>query len=669
MCYYKNKITLRATFSLCCALSKTKGMDIKMKKFLSIVLIFLMVLSLASCAQTPTEQNEKTEQESLFNPGTYKAEVYGNNDYIEVEVKVDESKILSVDVTKNSETKFIGDKAIELIPKQVVEYQTLSVDTISGATVTSASLKSAISDCIKQAGADPSKLNAEIPPIGEKKTEVTKKEADVIVIGAGGAGLSAAATAAEKGAKVIVIEKMPLIGGNTARCASAYNTSDSERQSALPMTDTLKEAVEKAIATEPVNDEHEQLISDVKSKYDEYLASGVTTLFDCPEWHALQTYYGGDYVGDVKVIRSYAENTLPTLNWLIELGSPVTDKVSQGAGAIWQRTHQFDAPAGTGLVEPLYNRCVELGVEIITEMKGESLYTDDSGRVVAVNATDQFGSPYEFTGLKGIVIATGGFSNNKELRAKYNPALTPDMVSTNQPGATGDGIVMATEIGAGTTGMEYIQVYPLATPGTGTLQGRARKVSGLDNVIDVNKEGKRFVNEDARRDDFVAAIKQQTDGMCYDINDSKIVEEKNSFNENVETLVKLGRIYKGDTLSDLEKQLGMQAGSLEQTVAEYNEMVENKLDPVFGRKLFADKIEVGPFYATPRAPSIHHTMGGLAIDPQAHVLDVDGQIIPGLYAAGEVAGGIHGSNRLGGNATADVTTFGRIAGNSVVNDK
>jgi succinate dehydrogenase/fumarate reductase flavoprotein subunit len=191
----------------------------------------------------------------------------------------------------------------------------------------------------------------------------------------------------------------------------------------------------------------------------------------------------------------------------------------------------------------------------------------------------------------------------------------------------------------------------------------------LDNVIDVNKEGKRFVNEDARRDDFVAAIKQQTDGMCYDINDSKIVEEKNSFNENVETLVKLGRIYKGDTLSDLEKQLGMQAGSLEQTVAEYNEMVENKLDPVFGRKLFADKIEVGPFYATPRAPSIHHTMGGLAIDPQAHVLDVDGQIIPGLYAAGEVAGGIHGSNRLGGNATADVTTFGRIAGNSVVNDK
>ena len=461
---------------------------------------------------------------------------------------------------------------------------------------------------------------------------------------------------------------MPLIGSNTARCASAYNSSDLDRQSSLPMTDTLKEAVEKALAATPVNDDHKQLIADVKEKYDDYLASGSTTLFDCPEWHALQTYLGGDYVGDVKVIRKYAENTLPTLNWLMELGCPVTNKISQGAGALWQRTHQIDAPAGTGLVEPLYNRCVDLGVEIITNMKAESLVKDESGRVVTVKAVDVFGSPYEFTGSKGIIVATGGFSNNKELRAKYNPSLTSDMVSTNQPGATGDGIIMATEIGAGTTGMEYIQVYPLATPGTGALQGRARKMSGLDDVIVVNKEGSRFINEDARRDDFVAAIKEQTDSICFDINDSTIVEERNSFNENVETLVKLGRIYKGDTLADLEKQLGMPAGSLEKTVAEYNVMLENKNDTVFGRKLFAHKIEVGPFYATPRAPSIHHTMGGLLIDPDAHVLDVNGQIIQGLYAAGEVTGGIHGSNRLGGNATADVTTFGRIAGNSIIND-
>ena len=149
--------------------------------------------------------------------------------------------------------------------------------------------------------------------------------------------------------------------------------------------------------------------------------------------------------------------------------------------------------------------------------------------------------------------------------------------------------------------------------------------------------------------------------MCYDINDASIVQEYNSFAENVETLVSIGRIYKADTLAGLAKQLGMPAENLEKTVAEFNKMVDAKNDSVFGRKLFDRRIEKAPFYATPRAPSIHHTMGGLHINPKAQVLDKDGKPIAGLYAAGEVTGGVHGSNRLGGNATADVLTFGRIA--------
>ncbi|CDD72423.1 fumarate reductase flavoprotein subunit [Sutterella sp. CAG:397] len=194
-------------------------------------------------------------------------------------------------------------------------------------------------------------------------------------------------------------------------------------------------------------------------------------------------------------------------------------------------------------------------------------------------------------------------------------------------------------------------------------------MSGLDDVIDVNKNGERFVKEDARRDEFVAAIKKQPGAVCYDINDASIVKEFNSFNENVETLVKLGRIYKSDTLAGLAKQLGMPAENLEKTVAEYNKMVEAKSDTKFGRKLFDQKIEKAPFYATPRAPSIHHTMGGLEINTKAQVVDVLGNPIPGLYAAGEVTGGIHGSNRLGGNATADVLTFGRIAAKSALGIK
>ena len=616
----------------------------------------------AALAQARGEAAEATA--AAFTPGTYTAREYGSNDYLNVEVTFDADRIVSVEVPQHSETQFMGTRAIELISQDIVDYQTLNVDSVSGATLTSAALKSAVADCVRQAGADPAALQAPVPPKGEKKDEVTVREADVIVVGSGGAGYSAAVTAAQNGKSVIVIEKMPIIGGNTLRCASAFNTADPERQAALPMTDALKQTVEKALAEEPVSDEHAQLIADVKAAYDAYLESGSESLFDCPAWHALQTWNGGDKVGHIELIRQYADHTLETLNWMIGLGMPVTEKVSQGAGALWQRTHQIDAPAGTGLIAPLKKAAEEVGVEVIVNMKADSLIVED-GRVTGVNATDGFGSPYRFMAASGVVLATGGYSNNKEMRQASSPVLTPDMVSTNQPGATGDGIVMATAIGAATTGMDYVQVYPLATPGSGALQGRARKMSGLDDVIDVNKEGLRFVNEDARRDEFVAAIKQQPDGICYDINDSTIVQETNSFNENIETLVALGRIYKADTLAELAEQLGMPAENLEKTVAEYNEMVANKEDPVFGRKLFDQPIEVGPFYATPRAPSIHHTMGGLLINPDAQVMSEDGTPIEGLYAAGEVTGGIHGSNRLGGNATADALTYGRIAGMSV----
>ena len=465
---------------------------------------------------------------------------------------------------------------------------------------------------------------------------------------------------------VLVLEKMPVIGGNTLRCASAFNAADPDRQKALPMTETLKEAVVKAISEKPVSEEHAKLMADVKAKYEAYLKSGSKTLFDCPEWHALQTYNGGDKVGQIPLIRQYSNNVLDTLHWMQSKGSPVMDRVSQGAGALWQRTHQLDAPAGLGLIDPLYQSAVKQGVNFKLGMRVQDLILNDKGRVIGVTATDKVGNKYEFTSKDGVILATGGYSQNKEMRRKSAPHLTPEMVSTNQPGATGDGIVIATRHGADTTGMNYVQVYPLATPGTGALQGRARKMSGLDDVIDVNKNGERFVKEDARRDEFVAAIKKQPGGVVYDINDSSIVKPLNSFNEDVETLVSIGRIYKADSLADLAKQLGMPADKLEATVAEFNKMVEAKNDPKFGRKLFDRPIVKPPFYATPRAPSIHHTMGGLQISTNAQVLDKNGKPIPGLYVAGEVTGGIHGSNRLGGNATADVLTFGRIAAKSAV---
>lgn len=611
-------------------------------------------------------QGKKAAPLALKN-GTFEGKAYGNNGWLTVEVTIKDNKITDIKTPGQRETKYLGDTAIREIGKDVLQYQTLNVDNIAGATVTSTALKTAIAQAIEKAGGDIAAFQKPVPEKIKKVAGITKGSADLIIVGAGGAGLSAAVTAKDLDVKnVLVLEKMPVIGGNTLRCASAFNAADPDRQKALPMTETLKEAVVKAISEKPVSEEHAKLMADVKAKYEAYLKSGSKTLFDCPEWHALQTYNGGDKVGQIPLIRQYSNNVLDTLHWMQSKGSPVMDRVSQGAGALWQRTHQLDAPAGLGLIDPLYQSAVKQGVNFKLGMRVQDLILNDKGRVIGVTATDKVGNKYEFTSKDGVILATGGYSQNKEMRRKSAPHLTPEMVSTNQPGATGDGIVIATRHGADTTGMNYVQVYPLATPGTGALQGPARKMSGLDDVIDVNKNGERFVKEDARRDEFVAAIKKQPGGVVYDINDSSIVKPLNSFYEDVETLVSIGRIYKADSLADLAKQLGMPADKLEATVAEFNKMVEAKNDPKFGRKLFDRPIVKPPFYATPRAPSIHHTMGGLQISTNAQVLDKNGKPIPGLYAAGEVTGGIHGSNRLGGNATADVLTFGRIAAKSAV---
>ena len=614
-------------------------------------------------------QGKKAAPLALKN-GTFEGKAYGNNGWLTVEVNIKDNKITDIKTPGQRETKYLGDTAIREIGKDVLQYQTLNVDNIAGATVTSTALKTAIAQAIEKAGGDIAAFQKPVPEKIKKVAGITKGSADLIIVGAGGAGLSAAVTAKDLGVKnVLVLEKMPVIGGNTLRCASAFNAADPDRQKALPMTETLKEAVVKAINEKPVSEEHAKLMADVKAKYEAYLKSGSKTLFDCPEWHALQTYNGGDKVGQIPLIRQYSNNVLDTLHWMQSKGSPVMDRVSQGAGALWQRTHQLDAPAGLGLIDPLYQAAVKQGVNFKLGMRVQDLILNDKGRVIGVTATDKVGNKYEFTSKDGVILATGGYSQNKEMRQKSAPHLTSEMVSTNQPGATGDGIIIATRHGADTTGMNYVQVYPLATPGTGALQGRARKMSGLDDVIDVNKNGERFVKEDARRDEFVAAIKKQPGGVVYDINDSSIVKPLNSFNEDVETLVSIVRIYKADSLADLAKQLGMPADKLEATVAEFNKMVEAKKDPKFGRKLFDRPIVKPPFYATPRAPSIHHTMGGLQISTNAQVLDKNGKPIPGLYAAGEVTGGIHGSNRLGGNATADVLTFGRIAAKSAVAHK
>lgn len=586
-----------------------------MKRMLSSILVVMIVASLVIPGMA---ENGTKSEPPLFNAGTYSAQAFGNNDYVKVEVEVSDAKILKAEIVEHKETKYISDAAIKRIPAQVVEHQTINVDSVTGATVTSAAVRLALRDALEQACNDMSKIQGEVPasePSHEKKT----LEFDIVIIGAGGAGLSAAVSAAENGAtSIAILEKMPGIGGNTVRSGGLYNCADPVRQ---PL-------------------------------------QGIE---DSPEKHFEQTLAGGDNVGDPVLIRTMTYKGFDTLCWLEKLGMTFLPEVSQATGALWPRSHQATEPAGIPFIECLYEKALANGTEFFIETKAETLIIED-GRVAGVAATNSAGDQLIFRAKRAVIDAAGGYGANMEMRMQANPSLDKRVPTTNHPGATGDGIVMATAIGAATVGMDYVQVHPLATPGSGALNGRARRMGGVDSIIVVNKEGVRFVNEGERRDVLTAAILKQTDGVVYEINDAQIVGEVNQWGENVETMIERGRVFKADTLEELAKMLDIDGAALVKTVEIFNSYVDQKNDPEYSRTLWDLKIEKAPFYGVKRSPSVHHTMGGLKINAYAQVLDTKDAIIPGLFACGEVTGGIHGSNRLGGNAITDIMVFGRIAG-------
>ena len=248
---------------------------------------------------------------------------------------------------------------------------------------------------------------------------------------------------------------------------------------------------------------------------------------------------------------------------------------------------------------------------------------------------------------------------------KYNnywENLSDKMPSTNAATITGDGILMAEKAGAGLTGMGFAQLMPSSHPVDGSL------FSGIwgsaETQLFVNKEGKRFVNEYAERDVLSKAALDQTDKLFFIICDNKIAGRA-----DVAGMEAKGNVVSADTLQGLAEKLGIPADAFVAEVERYNSFVENQNDPDFGKPLFGEKIDEAPFVATPRSPSLHHTMGGVMIDKDTHVLTAERQIIPGLYAAGEVVGGLHAGNRLGGNAMTEFLVFGRIAGTNAAEGK
>ena len=581
-------------------------------------MIFAMVFAFSGCGS-----------KAKYEPGTYQGGAPGiHGDDVVLEVTVDKKSITEIKVIENHETPGVSDAAFDRIPKAIIDGQTLNVDTVSGATYSSNAIIGAVTEALEKAGADTSALASQKAESADAVSAATEiLDADIVVIGAGGAGLAAAVSANQNGASVIVLEKMPQVGGNTIISGAAYNCADPEFQAQFGIEDSI-------------------------------------------EKHFEQTYNGGDQMGDPELIQVLVENGLPTLKWLESMGMEFKDHIFTVLGGLWPRAHKPVKPLGTGFIGT-YMDYIEShdGVTVLTDSKVTDIYMEDDGnggkRASVVKAQGLDGT-IVVTGHKAVIIATGGFGNNVEMRQKYDKlwgTLDESIKSTNHPGATGDGIVMAEKIGAALAGMDYIQLLPMGDPKTGSLSGNIEQA--VENRIFVNKDGNRFVDEGERRDVMTKALFEQEDAYMWIILDSHNYptrDTKNNFNESIQELLDQGRAFEGDTIEELAGKIGVDPENLKAAVDGFNAAVETGGPDEFGRTLFQHKMDTPPYYAGARMPTVHHTMGGIKINKDAQVLDNDGNIIPGLYAAGETTGGIHGTNRLGGNALPDINVFGKIAG-------
>ncbi len=596
-----------------------------------------------------------------YTAGTYTAEAAGNNGPVKVSVTVTADAITEIVVTEHAETAGLSDAPIKNIPAEIVEYQSLAVDTISGATNTSKAILTAVEAAIEQAGGDIAALKAvEIVKAPVEDVEATY---DVVVLGGGGAGLTASISAAQSGAKVILVEKTAALGGNTLIAGQGFNAADPDRQSKMTMDPGLRQELESYLELDPADfGAFAEVLETVKGQIKEYLASGETYQFDSIELHMLHNYMGSKRTGldgtviepDLALTRVFAENALSSLQWLESIGAAWEDQTITILGALWPRSHMLS----TGNVIPtLEAAALEAGVEIVYNTAATELIMED-GKVTGAKAVTNDGANVTLHANKGVVLATGGFAANAAMVAEYNnywPGLTDSAKTTNAPTLTGDGILMAKAIGADLTGMEFTQMIPTASPADGSL---FTAVGGSAEIMAfVNKEGKRFVSEYEERDVISKAAFEQEDALFFIIADKDLASTV-----DYSGLEAAGYVYSANTLEELAEKIGVPADTFVAEIERYNSFCATGVDEDFGKPYFGPAIDEAPFVATPRSPALHHTMGGVKINTEAEVISTEGEIIPGLYAAGEVCGGIHAGNRLGGNAMTDFLVYGRIAG-------
>ncbi|MDF7637889.1 flavocytochrome c [Lactobacillus sp. ESL0791] len=611
-------------------------------------------------------------------PGTYdiKAKGHGSS-YMPMKVSLSEDKITNIEVDSSGETKGVADEVFKRLPKEIITGQTLNVDAVSGATISSKGLIDGVAQAISLAGGDAGEWQkrAKVAATNSKDEEITT---DVVVIGAGGAGLAATARSIQNDKRVVLLEKHPQIGGNTTRAGGPLNAVEPEWQKEFKALPGEKDSLIKLAQTpvDEIDPEYREDFIELQKQIKDYVNSGADYLFDSKLLHEIQTYLGGkrtdlngnEIHGNYALVKELINNVLDSVKWLTDLGVKFDrSDVTMPVGALWRRGHKPVEPMGYAFIHVLGDWTKEHGATILTETRAKHLLTKD-GQVVGVITEKSNGSKITVH-AKQVILTSGGFGANTPMVQKYNTYwkhIDDDIATTNSPAITGDGIALGQEVGADLVGMGFIQLMPVSDPKTGEL------FTGLqtppENFIMVNQQGKRFVNEFAERDTLAkAAI--DNGGLFYLIADEKIkATAYNTTQEAIDAQVKAGTLYKADTLEDLAEQVGMDPAVLTATIEKYNSYVNAGKDPEFGKSAFNLKCEVAPFYATPRKPAIHHTMGGLKINTKAQVINESGKVITGLYAAGEIAGGLHAGNRLGGNSLADIFTFGRIAADTACSE-
>lgn len=555
------------------------------------------------------------------------------------------------------ETQGVGSEAIAKMPGEIAESGSIAVDGVSGATVTSTAIKEAAAAALTAAGLNPDDYKTAVEKTGS--AEDSTVEADVVVVGAGGAGMTAAITAAGEGKSVVILESQSMVGGNSVRATGGMNAGktvyqdENEFGESAGVEKTLKTAAEKYADNETIT----ALAKTVSEQWAAYQANP-TGYFDSVELMELDTMIGGKGINDPELVETLCANSADAIDWLDEHGITLHN-VSSFGGASVKRIHRpvnaegKTVSVGSYMIPLLQENCEKAGVKMMLDTTATEILTDANGAAVGVKATGASGETVTVN-AKAVVLASGGFGANLDMVVKYKPELKGFM-TTNAPGIQGQGIEMAQAIGAATVDMDQIQIHPTVEANTAALI-----TEGLrgDGAVLINAEGKRFIDEVGTRDVVSAAEIAQTGSYSWLVVDQAMVDASSV----IQGYIKKGYTVTGATYEELGKAMGVDAAAFAETMDKWNGYVEAKNDPDFGRTSFANPLNTAPYYAVKVTAGVHHTMGGLKINANTEVLNEKGEVIPGLFAAGEVTGGVHGANRLGGNAVADFTVFGRIAG-------